>query len=340
MTLLSLSIPEVECTVKDKIVITRKIPQPALELLQARAEVYMWDSEEEQIPQDVLLGEVQDAAAIFTNVSDSINRAVFDASPFLRVVATMAVGYDNIDVAEATRRGIPVGHTPGVLTETTADLTFSLLMATARRIPEADRFVREGRWKSWSPMLLTGQDVWGATIGIIGMGRIGEAVARRAKGFDMSILYHNRSRKPEAEAKLGSRYCELEELLLESDYIILMAPATKDTRRLMGEREFSLMKRSAIFINTSRGTNVDEEALYKALKEKRIWAAGLDVFQTEPISTGHPLLELDNVVVAPHIGSASIATRTKMAMMTAENILRGLSGDRLLHTVNSEIYGR
>ncbi|MGE5705078.1 MAG: 2-hydroxyacid dehydrogenase, partial [Clostridia bacterium] len=310
---------------REKIVVTRKIPQQALELMQTKADVYIWDSEEELIPRDVLHREVQDAAAIFTNVADPIDREVLDAAPQLKVIATMAVGYDNIDVAEATRRGIPVGHTPGVLSETTADLTFSLLMATARRIPEADRFVREGKWKSWSPMLLTVQDIFGATIGIIGMGRIGEAVARRAKGFDMNILYHNRSRKPEAEATIGAQYCEMDELLRMSDYVVLLAPATQETRKLMGEREFSLMKPNAIFINASRGTNVDEDALYHALKERRIWAAGLDVFETEPVSLDHPLLMLDNVVVAPHIGSASIVTRTKMAMITAENILRGLS---------------
>ncbi|USG67433.1 D-glycerate dehydrogenase [Brevibacillus ruminantium] len=321
-----------------KIVVTRKIPQEVLELLKSRAEVYVWDSDEESIPQDVLLAEVRDAAAIFTNVADSINKTVLDAAPALQVVATMAVGYDNIDVKEATRRGIPVGHTPGVLTETTADLTFSLLMATARRIPEADRFVREDKWKSWSPMLLTGQDIYGATIGIIGMGRIGEAVAKRATGFDMKILYHNRSRRPEAEAALGAKCRELDDLLREADYVVLMAPASQETRKLMGEREFSLMKPNAIFINSSRGTNVDEEALYLVLKEKRIWAAGLDVFEQEPIRADHPLLSLDNVVVAPHIGSASIATRTKMAMMTAENILRGLAGEKLLHTVNGEVY--
>ncbi|MFM1651558.1 2-hydroxyacid dehydrogenase [Brevibacillus sp. B_LB10_24] len=321
-----------------KVVVTRNIPRRALDLLQEQTEVFVWESDEEIIPRDVLLREVRDAEAIFTNVADEIDREVFDAAPRLRVVATMAVGFDNIDIAEATRRGIPVGHTPGVLSETTADLTFSLLMATARRIPEADRYVREGRWKSWAPMLLTGQDIYGATIGIIGMGRIGEAVARRAKGFDMNILYHNRSRKPEAEEALGAQYLPLDELLAESDYVVLMAPASTETNKLIGERELSLMKPDAIFINASRGTNVDEAALYQALKRKQIWAAGLDVFETEPIGADHPLLTLDNVVAAPHIGSASIATRTRMAQMTAENILRGLAGEKLLHTVNAAVY--
>lgn len=323
---------------KDKVVVTRNIPQQVLERLKEKTEVFLWESDEEKIPYDLLLKEASDAAAIYTNLTDPINQEVFEAAPKLRIVATMAVGFDNIDVEEATRRGIPVGHTPGVLTETTADLTFSLLMAAARRIPEADRYVREDKWKSWAPMLLTGQDVFKATIGIIGMGRIGEAIARRAKGFEMNILYHNRNRKAEAEEALGVHYRSLDDLLRESDFVVLMAPATAKTDKMIGERELSLMKPNAIFINSSRGTNVDENALYHALKERRIWAAGLDVFEQEPIRANHPLLTLDNVVVAPHIGSASIAIRTNMAMMTAENILRGLAGERLLHTANEKVY--
>ncbi|MGO0062647.1 2-hydroxyacid dehydrogenase [Brevibacillus fluminis] len=323
---------------KDKIVVTRNIPEPIVARLRDAADVFLWEQDEVAIPREVLLKEASDASALYTNLTDRIDRELFDAAPHLRVVANLAVGFDNIDIAEATRRGIPVGHTPGVLTETTADLTFALLMAVARRIPEADRFVRDGSWKSWSPMLLTGQDVHGATIGIIGMGRIGEAVARRAKGFEMNILYHNRSRRPEAEQALGAQYSEMDDLLRESDYVVLMAPATAETGKMIGQRELALMKPNAIFVNASRGTNVDEEALYDALKERKIWAAGLDVFEREPIGADHPLLALDNVVVAPHIGSASIATRTRMAMITADNILLGLAGEKLLHAVNPEVY--
>ncbi|RNB87158.1 D-glycerate dehydrogenase [Brevibacillus fluminis] len=323
---------------KDKIVVTRNIPEPIVARLRDAAHVFLWEQDEVAIPREVLLKEASDASAIYTNLTDRIDRELFDAAPNLRVVANLAVGFDNIDIAEATRRGIPVGNTPGVLTETTADLAFALLMAAARRIPEADRFVRDGNWKSWSPMLLTGQDVHGATIGIIGMGRIGEAVARRAKGFEMNILYHNRSRRPEAEQALGAQYREMDDLLRESDYVVLMAPATAETGKMIGQRELALMKPNAIFVNASRGTNVDEEALYDALKERKIWAAGLDVFEREPIGADHPLLALDNVVVAPHIGSASIATRTRMAMITADNILLGLAGERLLHAVNPEVY--
>ncbi|UFJ41413.1 D-glycerate dehydrogenase [Brevibacillus humidisoli] len=323
---------------KPKLVVTRELPEEAMHLLKEEADLYVWESESESIPRSVLLQEVQQATGIVTNVADSIDREVLDAAPHLRVVSTMAVGFDNIDVNTATQRGIAIGHTPGILTETTADLTFALLMATARRVVDGDRFVRNGEWKSWGPMLLTGQDIYGATIGIIGMGRIGEAVARRAAGFAMKLLYHNRSRRPEVEQKLGAEYRSLDELLAESDYVVLMAPGSPDTYRMIGAREISLMKRSAVFINTSRGTNVDEQALYQALKEKRIWAAGLDVFEQEPIRTDHPLLSLDNVVVLPHIGSASIATRTRMAVIAAKNALAGIRGERLLHTVNPEVY--
>jgi lactate dehydrogenase-like 2-hydroxyacid dehydrogenase len=319
---------------KPKIVVTRRIPEEALKLLEAKGDVFIWDQELEPIPRNVLLKEVENASAIYTNVSDQIDKEVLDRAPFLKVISTMAVGYDNIDIQEATRRGIPVGHTPDVLSEACADLTFALLMATARRIVEGVAYIKEGKWKGWGPMLLTGQDIYGATIGIIGMGRIGEAVARRATGFRMNILYHNRNRRPELEEELHATYCALDELLKESDYVVMLAPSTPETYRMIGERELQLMKSNAIFINTSRGKNVDESALYKALKEKKIWAAGLDVFENEPISLDHPLLTLDNVVALPHIGSASIVTRTKMAMLAAENLIAGLTGNKLPHMVN------
>lgn len=323
---------------KDKIVVTRKIPAQALEILESRGTVQLWDSEEEPIPREVLLEEVKDASAIFTNVTDRIDKEVFDRAPLLKVVSTMAVGFDNIDIGEATSRRIPVGHTPDVLTETTADLTFALLMAAARRIVEAADFVREGKWRSWGPMLLTGQDVYGATIGIIGMGRIGESVAKRAAGFGMKILYHNRNRRPEAEARLNAKYRPLDDLLRESDYVVLLAPSAPDSRRIIGERELSLMRPGAVFINTSRGKNVDETALYHALKQRKIWAAGLDVFEEEPIGPDHPLLSLPNVTALPHIGSASIATRVKMATLAAENLVAGLAGEKMPHCANPQVY--
>ncbi|RFU70126.1 D-glycerate dehydrogenase [Peribacillus saganii] len=312
-----------------KIVVTRRIPKQALELLKENGEVFLWDREEEPIPHEVLLEEIKEAAGVFTNVGDRIDKELFDHAPNLKVVSTMAVGYDNIDVREAAKRGIAVGHTPGILTETTADLTFALLMATARRVVEGSDYVRQGRWKSWGPMLLTGQDIFGATIGIIGMGRIGEGVARRASGFNMNILYHNRSRRREIEESLNAAYSTLEELLSKSDFVVLLAPGNTQTRHIIGKEELKLMKPSSVFINASRGTNVDERALYEALKNEEIWAAGLDVFEEEPVSAEHPLLTLPNVTVLPHIGSASIATRTKMAVTAAQNLVAGIMGKEL-----------
>ncbi|WP_047154039.1 2-hydroxyacid dehydrogenase [Aneurinibacillus tyrosinisolvens] len=321
---------------RPKVVVTRRMPQEAIELLEKEANVYVWDSEETAIPQTVLLEQVKDAAGILTNVADSIDKEVLDAAPSLKVISTMAVGYDNIDIAEAARRGIAIGHTPGILTEATADLTFALLMASGRRVAEGAAYVKEGKWKSWGPMLLTGQDVYGATIGIIGMGRIGEGIARRAAGFDMNILYHNRSRKPDIEKSLNAEYCSLDSLLERSDFVVLLAPSTPETYRMMGEREFKLMKSSAVFINASRGKNVDEQALYEALQDGEIWAAGLDVFDEEPVSLDNPLLSLSNVTALPHIGSASIKTRTKMAVVAAQNLLAGLAGTELLFEVKGD----
>lgn len=325
---------------KPKIVITRRIPQQAVDIMEKEGDLFIWDHEVEPIPQETLLDAVKEAQAIYTNVSDRVDKAVIEAAPKLKVISTIAVGYDNIDIGEATKRGIPVGHTPGVLTETTADLTFALLMATARRIVEASQFLKEGKWSSWAPMLLTGQDIFGATIGIIGMGRIGEGVARRAKGFGMKILYHNRTPRPELEEKLGASYRTLDDLLQQSDYVVLLAPSSPETYQMIGQREFSLMKPSAVFINTSRGKNVDESALYQALKERRIWAAGIDVFEVEPVSPEHPLLSLDHVIALPHIGSASISTRIRMATLAAENLVAGLKGEILPYTANPEVYGR
>jgi glyoxylate reductase len=320
---------------RPKVVITRRIPEEALNLIKEQADVFIWDYEEEPIPKQVLLEESKDAAGIFTNVGDPIDQELFEHAPLLKVVSTMAVGFDNIDINEATKRGIRVGHTPGILTETTADLTFALLMATARRISEADTFTRDGKWMAWSPMLMTGQDIFGAVIGIIGMGRIGEGVARRAAGFNMKIVYHSRTRYPETEQSLNARYLSLDELLQESDYVVMLAPSTKETFHMIGERELGLMKPNSILINASRGTNVDEEALYHALKKGGIWAAGLDVFEKEPVTSDHPLLSLQNVVATPHIGSATIATRTKMAVLAAQNLLLGLEEGKLIHSVNS-----
>jgi len=243
-------------------------------------------------------------------------------------------------VAAATERGILVTNTPGVLTETTADLAFALLLAAARRVVEGDRLTRTGGWKSWHPSFLLGQDVHGATLGIVGLGQIGLAVARRARGFDMRILYHDRTRHPQAEAELGAEYVSLDRLLGESDFVSLHVPLASQTRHLIGQRELSLMKPSAVLVNAARGAVVDQQALCAALKERRIAAAGLDVAEIEPIPVDDPLLTLDNVVVTPHIGSASVATRARMAEMAVESVLQALRGELPSNCVNAEAFSR
>jgi glyoxylate reductase len=269
-------------------------------------------------------------------LTDPVDAAVLDAGKRLRFVAQMAVGYDNVDVAAATERGILVTNTPGVLTETTADLAFALLLAAARRVVEGDRLTRTGGWKTWHPSFLLGQDVHGATLGIVGLGQIGLAVARRARGFDMRILYHDRRQHPQAEAELALEYVDFDRLLRESDFVTLHVPLLAETRHLIGERELALMKPSAVLVNAARGPVVDQRALYAALKERRIAAAGLDVAEVEPVPLDDPLLTLDNVVITPHIGSASVATRAKMAEMAVESVLQALRGGLPSHCVNPE----
>jgi glyoxylate reductase len=245
----------------------------------------------------------------------------------LKVIANMAVGYDNVDVEAAKARGVVVTNTPGVLDETTADVAFMLLLAAARRLGESERVLRAGRWEWWGPKLFMGPDVWGKKLGIVGLGRIGQAVARRARGFDMEILYYNRSRREEAEEELGASYLELDELLETADFITLHTPLTDETRHLIDAPELERMKPEAVLVNTSRGPVVDEAALADALAEGRIFAAGLDVYEEEP--KVHPkLLELENVVLAPHIGSGSIETRVKMAVLAAENLAAVLRGEQ------------
>lgn len=322
---------------RPSVYITRRIPDSTLEKISQVCQVEMWEEEDIPVPRAVLEEKIENIDGLFCLLTETIDVALLQKAKQLKVISNMAVGYNNIDVAAATEKGIFVTNTPGVLTETTADLTFALLMATARRIVEASDFLREGRWKTWSPMLLTGQDIYGATLGIIGLGRIGESLAKRAKGFDMRILYHNRSRKEEAEKIGGIEYAELDSLLRESDFVCVMTPYTEETRNLIGERELSLMKKSAILINTARGGIVNEAALYEALKQNQIWAAGLDVFEQEPVSPDHPLLTLPNVVTLPHIGSASIQTRTRMAELAAANLIQGVMGETPVNHVNRDV---
>lgn len=325
---------------RPKVYITRRIPENAVEKIQELCDVEMWQEEDIPVPRDVLEQKIEDIDGLFCLLTESIDETLLARAKNLKVISNMAVGYNNINVDAASSKGIMVTNTPGVLTETTADLTFALLMATARRIVEASDFLRNGNWHTWSPMLLTGQDVYGSTLGIIGLGRIGESLAKRAKGFDMRILYHNRSRKEETEKTLGLEYVDFETLLKESDFVCVMTPYTPDTRNLIGERELSLMKHTAILINTARGGIVHEEALFTALKDRTIWAAGLDVFEDEPVKRDHPLLTLPNVVTLPHIGSASIKTRRQMAELAATNLLQGLTGQIPLHLVNKQVFIR
>ncbi|MEK5067365.1 2-hydroxyacid dehydrogenase [Sporosarcina sp. FSL K6-1508] len=311
---------------KPRIFITRKLTEEAVAPLHEKFDVRMWDEESVAVPRAVLLKEVAEADALWSVLADSINREVFEAGTKLKIVANMAVGYNNIDLEAAKEYDVIVTNTPGVLTETTADLAFALLLATARKLISAENEIRKGNWTSWAPMRFTGMDVGGATLGIIGMGRIGEAVARRAKGFDMQVLYHNRNRKPDAEAEYGLEFRDLDTLLKEANFVIILAPFTPETAGMIGARELDLMKNTGVLINVARGGIVDEAALYAALKNGTIWAAGLDVFEKEPVPFDHPLLTLPNVTVLPHIGSASIKTRLAMMNLNAQAITDVLEG--------------
>jgi len=319
---------------KPYVLITRKLPEDVIAPLSAIAEVEMWPHEDAAMPRDVLAEKAKRAAAILPMVSDPIDEGVLSACSALKVVANMGVGYDNIDVSAAARRGIVVCNTPDVLTDTTADLTFALLLATARRLVEAAEFLKEGQWKSWSPFLLAGADVHHKTMGIVGMGNIGQAVAKRAKGFEMNVLYYNRSRRPEAEKKLGAVYRPFFDLLAESDFVVCLTPLTPETRHLFNREAFRQMKSSAIFINAARGAVVDEQALYEALVHGEIAAAGLDVFEKEPVDPTHPLISLPNVVALPHIGSATHETRRAMMTLARDNIIAVLEGRPPLTPVN------
>ena len=325
-----------------RIYITRPLPEPAARLLrEAPVEVRSWDREDTPVARDVLLREVVDADGVICLITEKMDAEVIERMAHCRVIAHVAVGYDNIDVAAATRKGIFVTNTPGVLTETTADLGWAILMATARRVVEGDKFARSGRWKTWEIMGFTGQDVHGATLGIVGMGRIGYAIARRATGFAMPVLYHNRTRLAEAQERaVNARHVPLDELLAQSDFVVISCALTPETRHLISEREFGLMKRTAVLVNIARGPIVDQRALYRALVDNKSWAAGIDVYETEPVPMDEPLLKLDNAVLPPHLGSASVATRIKMATTAAENCLAGVRGDVPPNVVNREALER
>lgn len=325
---------------RPRVYVARRLPEAALERLRQQAEIAVWPTDEVPPPRDVLLREAAPSDGLVSLLTDRVDGALLDAAPKLRVVSNYAVGYDNIDVEAATARGVVVTNTPGVLTETVADFTMTLLLATARRLVEADRFTRAGRWKSWEPMLLLGQDVHGATLGLVGLGRIGAAVARRARGFGMRLLYHDVVRREDLEAELGLEFAAFDEVLRRADFVSVHTPLTPQTRHLIGAAQLRLMKKTAILVNTARGPIVDPDALHQALVSGEIWGAGLDVFEVEPVPADHPLLALDNIIVAPHVASASVETRTKMAQMAVENLLVALAGGRPPHFVNPEVWER
>jgi glyoxylate reductase len=313
------------------------IAEEALDSIGAEAEMEVWPDPDLPPSRDVLLDKVRGADGLLCLLTDTIDGEIIAAGERLRVISNYAVGYDNIDLAAATQRSILVCNTPGVLTETTADLAWALLMATARRIVQADAYLRAGRWKSWSPQLLLGRDIHGATLGIVGLGRIGRTLAKRAAGFDMRILYTDLAPKPDIAGPLGAEFVDLPALLRSSDFVSVHTPLSEDTHHLIGAEELRLMKPTAVLINTARGAVVDGAALAQALRDNRIFAAGLDVFEAEPVAMDDPLLALDNVVLLPHVGSASVATRTRMAKMAAANLLAALKGERPPNPVNPEV---
>jgi lactate dehydrogenase-like 2-hydroxyacid dehydrogenase len=314
---------------KPKVVLTRNIPQAAEDRLQEACDVQQWESDE-PIPRETLLEWVAGVDGIYCLLTDRIDAELLDAAgEQLRVVSTMSVGYDHVDVDACRERGVAVGNTPGVLTDTTADLAVALMLATARRLPEAINAVKEGAWPPWQPEWMTGQDVFGSTVGIVGLGRIGAAVAQRLTGFDCRILYAGPHPKPAVADPLGAAYVDMDTLLAESDFISIHAPYNEDTHHMFNVDALAKMKSNAILINTSRGGTVDQEALYHALVDGQIAAAGLDVTTPEPLPSDHELLTLPNCVILPHIGSASIATRTKMALMAADNLIAGVRGESL-----------
>lgn len=309
----------------NKIVVSRKIPKSFIEQLETLADVEVWNESYTPMPRDKFLASLKDATACLITLSEKIDEEVIEAAPHLKVIANMAVGFDNIDVQLVQSKGIVVTNTPGVLTETTAELGFTLMLTVARRIVEAEQYVQRGEWQSWGPYLLAGKDLYNAKVGIYGMGDIGKAFARRLKGFNANIMYHNRSRHKDAEEALGALYVPFDTMLEHSDFIICTAPLTEDTRNKFDTAAFKKMKNDAIFINIGRGAVVDEQALVNALQDGEIGACGLDVLRQEPIDMTHPLLSMKNAVILPHIGSASVVTRNRMIQLCVDNIRLVLS---------------
>jgi glyoxylate reductase len=321
---------------KLKVYVTRELPERGLKIIKEHFDTDVW-KEYAPPPKKVIIEKAKNVDALASLLSDKIDAEVFDAAPKLKIVAQMAVGFDNIDVQEATKRGIYVTNTPEVLTDTTADFAWALLMAVARRVVEADKYVRTGQWKvGWHPSMMQGRDVHDATIGIVGAGRIGYGVAKRATGFNMKILFYDVVPRPEMEKEFGAKKVDLDTLFKESDFVSIHVPLMKETHHLVNAERLKLMKKTAYLINNSRGPVVDEKALYEALKEGKIAGAGLDVFEQEPTPVDNPLLKFDNVVVAPHISSASYETRSQMAEMVAGNLVAFFEGKKPPNLVNPD----
>ncbi|MHB1391485.1 MAG: 2-hydroxyacid dehydrogenase [Clostridia bacterium] len=322
--------------IRKRVYVTRQIPDAAIESLKEHFDVTM-NPNDRVLAREELLAGVKGMDAVLCLLTDTIDSEVFDAAgPQCRIFANYAVGYNNVDVAEATKRGKIITNTPDVLNDATADLAWALLFAVSRRVVESDGFARAGKFKGWGPMLLLGRDITGKKLGIIGAGRIGFNFARKAKGFDMEIIYTGTKPNAEMEKQLGAKFVDKETLLREADFISVHVPLTPSTRHYIGEEEFKLMKKTAVLINTSRGPVVDEKALVYALKNGEIWGAGLDVFENEPdIDPG--LKELDNAVIVPHIASATIETRTNMGLIAARNIISVLRGGKPETCVNPEV---
>lgn len=321
-----------------KILVTRRIMEPAIELLKKYGEVEV-NPYDRPMTREELLKAISDKDAVLTQLVDKVDAEFFDHGKNVKIVANYAVGFDNIDVQEATKRGVYITNTPDVLTNATAELAWALLFAAARRIVESDKFMRSGQYKSWGPMLFLGKGITGKTLGIIGAGRIGQAFARMSRGFNMKILYYDFERKESFEKGFGAQFVQLDQLLKESDFISIHVPLTPQTRHLISEKEFGLMKPSAILINTARGPIVDEKALVRALKDKKIFAAGLDVYEKEPAFEPE-LASLDNVVMLPHIGSATEESRLDMAMLAANNIVDFIEGKTPRTLVNKEVLNK
>lgn len=325
---------------KQRVFVTRIIPEKGLDLVLKHCNADVWQDELPP-PREILLEHVRGVEGVLSLLTDRIDGEVMDAAGAqLKVISNHAVGYDNIDIPAATHRGVPVGNTPGILTDSTADFAFALLMAAARRVVEGADYVRAGKWKTWGPSLLLGADITGATLGIIGFGRIGQALARRALGFQMRTLFYDPSLSQNYFPELNAHKVDFETLLSEADFVSLHVPLTPETHHMIDRTSLAQMKPDAILINTARGAVVNPQALYEALKERQIGGAALDVTEPEPIHPESPLLKLDNLLVVPHIASASRATRNQMALMAAENLIAGLRGERLPHCVNPQVYDR